>query len=166
MKAQKRRRQFYQVGKGKEIPEMDVSRYTECERHSLGTGNIVSKHEIWHLENSALHSPALFHFTSYFLNQLVLSVKFSMTSLGGTCFLILSFLLNGKSSISSLPLYLLRMSNIRLYKLKKKKNGPDLWVVCGGLILVCHFMKIQCQNEETVFPTKKAKKKKKKKKSA
>ena len=46
MKAQKRRRQFYQVGKGKEIPEMDVSRYTECERHSLGTGNIVSKHEI------------------------------------------------------------------------------------------------------------------------
>ena len=121
MKAQKRRRQFYQVGKGKEIPEMDVSRYTECERHSLGAGNIVSKHEIWHLENSALHSPALFHFTSYFLNQLVLSVKFSMTSLGGTCFLILSFLLNGKSSISSLPLYLLRMSNIRLYKLKKKK---------------------------------------------
>ena len=117
----KRRSQFYQVGKGKEIPEMDVSRYTECERDSLGAGNIVSKHEIWHLENSALHSPALFHSTSYFLNQLVLSVKFSVASLGGTCFLILSFLFNGKSSISSLPLYFLRMSNIRLYKLKKKK---------------------------------------------
>lgn len=46
-------------------------------------------------------------------------------------------------------------SNVALCQLKKKYSH-DLWTVCGGPIRVCHFMKIQCQNEETVFPTKKA----------
>ena len=45
MKAWKRKSQFYHAGKGKEIPEMDVSGYTECARESLGTGNVVSKHK-------------------------------------------------------------------------------------------------------------------------
>lgn len=45
MKAQKRRNQFYQVSGGKEMPGMDLSRYTEYGRGSLGKGDIVSKHE-------------------------------------------------------------------------------------------------------------------------